>query len=210
MKVDYKRAVKKQQKTNSKLVQSPSPTEKMREKIKREASRIQVSERALTNLYKKFPTVRKMLAAKANRQSIHENTFWVALKTHLGTENVEKLPAGGKKAIYLEKGKVVDVATKSPWNVSKSLDFKIELGGQTFLICHKYTAQEGGAQDNQYADVQSLLLQARGCQKAHVIAVCDGAYYNNERMKNLKKHFTTKKVHVCNSETLEDLITSLC
>ena len=97
MKVDYKRAVKKQQKANAKTVQSPSPTVKIREKIKREAERIGSSERALTNLYKQYPTIRKMLAPKANRQSIHENTFWIALQTHLGKENVEKLENTSRK-----------------------------------------------------------------------------------------------------------------
>ena len=210
MKVNYKRAMKKQQKTNLELVRSSSPTVKMREKLKREANRMQVSERAIFNLFRTSPTFRKIMASKANRQSVHEQTFWVALKATLGTEHVTKLPVAGKNAVYLEKGKMVAAEDKSPWNLSKSLDFKVEIAGNTFLICHKYTRQEGGSQDNQYADVQALLLQARGCQKAHVIAVCDGEYYNQDRMKNLKKHFTTKKVHVCKSEDLEDLIVNLC
>lgn len=209
MQVDYAKAQKAQQKQNNRLVRNPIPNEEMRGKICRKASRIKVKEEELLELYGKSLAFRKMFAEKANRQSIHEKTFFEALNKEWEGEEVEKLPAHGKNAIYLEGGKLVSLEEKSPWNVSKSLDFRLEVAGQTFLICHKFTNQSGGAQDNQFADVQSLLLQSRGCRKAHVIAVCDGAYYNEERMAHLNNHFTTKKVHVCSSDGLTALIENL-
>lgn len=209
MRVNYAKAVKAQQKQNLKLVTGASPDQRMRAKIKREAKRIQASERAILHLYQKSPTFRKYLAPKASRQSVHETAFFEALVRTFGKDSVVKLPSSGKNALYLEKGKVVSQSKKSPWNLSKSVDFMVEVEGTKFYICHKYTKQEGGSQDNQYADIQSVMLQGRGCQKGHVIAVCDGEYYTPERMAHLNKHFTTKRVHVCTSEVLDTLIASL-
>ncbi len=61
----------------------------------------------------------------------------------------------------------------------KSIDFEWEVGAFKFFASHKYTKDGGGAQDNQYEDIQNFLRHTRDCNLKNTIflAICDGEYY---------------------------------
>ena len=88
----------------------------------------------------------------------------------------EKLPALGKNCIrFDEEGNIV---SKKDVGVSKSADFLVE----GIYFTQKYTGENsGGAQDNQYEDVVTFLIN--GSKQHKVGAIVDGFYWDNLKNK---------------------------
>ena len=90
------------------------------------------------------------------------------------------MPAGGNNAIYLTNGKILKGGLlKNQSKDIKSIDFVWNCGNLTFYASHKYKEISGGAQDNQYKDIQDFLNHARDCNEKNTmfLAICDGDYY---------------------------------
>ena len=67
---------------------------------------------------------------------------------------------------------------------SKSIDFGWIYGERQFYASHKYTNESGGAQDNQYKDVQQFIRNANEVGGQSVfIAIVDGQYYETKDVK---------------------------
>ena len=79
----------------------------------------------------------------------------------------------------------------------KSIDFEWNTKEFKIYASHKYTEMNGGAQDNQYKDIQDFLHHARDCNQKNVLflAICDGDYYlqkdsktnDNTKIERLKR-----------------------
>lgn len=107
------------------------------------------------------------------KQNISEKLAEEVLKT-------KKLPASGKNCIrFNDLGDIVHSSTGN----SKSADFKIG----DYYATQKYTDGTGGAQDNQRNDVIDFLK--RGSQKHKVMAIVDGAFWENGQKAMLKELF---------------------
>ena len=77
----------------------------------------------------------------------------------------------------------------------KSLDFRWISNGYTVYATHKYTRKEGGAQDNQYESVQTLLYAFQNVKAEDLkeedlnvilLAIVDGPYYTKEKFEELR------------------------
>ena len=91
-----------------------------------------------------------------------------------------KLPIGGRKCVRFDgDGNIV---WNKDNNVSKSADFYIN----GVYYTQKYTNEQGGSQDNQFADVEQFLRY--GSKKYKVGAILDGNYWKTNR-KILEKEF---------------------
>lgn len=85
---------------------------------------------------------------------------------------VEKLPALGKNCIRFDsEGNII---SRKEVGASKSADFLVE----GIYFTQKYTGENtGGAQDNQYEDVITFLMN--GSKRQKVGAIVDGAYWED-------------------------------
>lgn len=93
---------------------------------------------------------------------------------------VPKLPANGANSIrFTPDGKLTGVKSIG---VSKSADFLFN----GIYFTQKYTAESGGAQDNQYNDVVDFLV--KGSINYKVGAIVDGEYWDKKR-DALREHF---------------------
>lgn len=111
-----------------------------------------------------------------SKQNISENLASQVLK-------LTKLPSGGKNCIrFNDDG---DICSSSSGN-TKSADFKYN----EYYATQKYTDGRGGAQDNQKNDVIDFLK--RGSKKHKVMAIVDGAFWEDEREK-LKTMFANNE-----------------
>lgn len=133
-------------------------------------------------------------AKDPGRQSIHETIAakhieeLPVVKEH---GSFKKLPAGGRNAKYVTLAGV----RHENQDDTKSIDFEIKIGDETIYATCKYTKGEGGAQDNQYADVKQYVniatqMLSRGANEDNerFIAIVDGAYYENHgRKKELRR-----------------------
>ena len=117
-------------------------------------------------------------AKKPSRQNVYEAAFLDFLHDKYPFHTVRSLPSKGPLAIYPEQGAIVRSPEKSQENRAKSFDFLIEGDGRVIHVAHKFTNEEGGAQDNQYNDLIETGKQCRGLRGcAGVLLVPDGPYY---------------------------------
>lgn len=118
------------------------------------------------------------------RQSSHQTIFaqWLARLPEGLVSHPQALPSRGPHSLHVFGGKIFAFETSSdrPEGANgKSIDFVWKTHGLEIYATHKFTGDEGGAQDNQYHDVQRFLLEARPNTQPHqrFVAICDGPYY---------------------------------
>ena len=87
----------------------------------------------------------------------------------------------------------------------KSIDFIWETNGRKIYATQKYTNEAGGAQDNQYNDILTFLINTVKNDTNFFIAIVDGNYYTEAKLKELKK-FEKENVKVCNSSELNEVL----
>ena len=106
-------------------------------------------------------------------------------------QSFQSLPAHGKNAKYMDQNGNI-VTGKKPQNRSKSLDFMWTVG-DTHINCfaaHKFTREEGGAQNHQRDELIRLLQMFRGSNNKRIalFAICDGPYYNEQNLSLLREN----------------------
>ena len=152
-----------------------------------------------------------------SRQNIPEKIFKEYVEANKIVSSIEKLPAGGKDALYLIDGKIrsrKDGLTDA--NISaagvKSLDFKIiTKKGKTGYIAAKHTRADGGSQDNQYNDILTTLKHYVPNDDFLLIANVDGEYYTKHRNKHgksyidfMKETYNHKNVYITTYKTFKE------
>lgn len=137
-----------------------------------------------------------MFAMDASKQNMSEESQ----KKYLSNRgiHVEKLTAGGKKAIRLMNGELITGNDRGS-KATKSMDFIYN----DELIFAKVTFGAGGGQDNQYRDVLDFLKEANKYDNKYgnrkFTALVDGDYYTEEKLKSLNQ-FKTKNIRITNSD----------
>lgn len=147
-----------------------------------------------------------------SKQSIHQKVAAQHIKTQIPlVEEFTTPPAGGASALYALRGLVVPGATlhAATSDHGKSIDFQWSYSREGKVLqvyaTHKHTKEEGGSQDNQFADVKRFLREAMACRDPNKIffAICDGDYYllpfdgRKSRLETLKEDFPGKRNCSC-------------
>ncbi|MHA1344043.1 MAG: hypothetical protein ACTSQG_08660 [Promethearchaeota archaeon] len=130
------------------------------------------------------------LAKDPKRQNIYELIFLEFLRSK--GRNINKLPSGGNNALFLTAESIIKGKPKSAdIESTKSLDFCEKIGDKKYYYYHKFTKDEGGAQDNQYIDLQTFVRIAKkycmnNNDNNYFVAVPDDPFYNDERKRYLE------------------------
>lgn len=180
MKIDYKKEYKVQLKQNLSEVIKNLDNKDFSIKIKNWAEKFEYSFDKIKEKIISDEIFRCVFVKDPAKQSLHQKLAAKYIKSLALVRDFKSLPSGGKNAIYLTNGKIfrgLDLKEKS--KDTKSVDFIWKCGEKIFYACHKYTEISGGAQDNQYKDVQEFLKNTRDCNEKDIIfvAICDGEYY---------------------------------
>ena len=146
---------------------------------------------------------RTVLLPTVEKQGYHEKALIKYAQSNKvpSLVEVESLNNRGAGALWIEDGKVVD--SNAYTKKVKSIDFKgiVKAGNKSvdvYGIC-KYTAGDGGAQDNQAADVRYSLQEVDTDSDFLVIATLDGSYWDKKialdgrrvsRRAALREHFS--------------------
>lgn len=146
------------------------------------------------------------------KQSIHQKVAADHIKNRLPlVEDFATPPAGGASALYVVRGfvmpgKDLHAATNDH---GKSIDFRWTHTHEDkcfrVYATHKHTKEEGGSQDNQFADVQRFMREAQACRDPNVLflAICDGDYYlrpydgRPSRLVTLNQDFPGRRCTAC-------------
>lgn len=149
--------------------------------------------------------VLSVLMADPKRQNIYEQVLYNFMSNFV---NIEKLPSGGPSALFIFQDSITNNTENNhiPKEI-KSIDFIIHTETSTLFIVHKYTNENGGAQDNQFNDVITQLknIGEHTCNK--IIFCLDGRYYNPQKINYLQS--INPNVKITNIENIRELINSL-
>jgi autotransporter adhesin len=178
--MNYKDKYKSQIQENLKNVINELETKDMKLKISNWANKFGYSFNEIKEKIINDEIFRCVFAKDPAKQNLYQNLASKYISSLDIVENFKVLPAGGKDAIYLTNGKILkgDLLKNQSKDI-KSIDFIWNSKGFTFYASHKYTEMNGGAQDNQYKDIQDFLNHSRDCNEKSTIflAICDGDYY---------------------------------
>jgi hypothetical protein len=123
------------------------------------------------------------------KQSIHENSQiqWIKMNKY---EDIEKLPSN-LHGVYLEKSELKKrTTTNRVKNGTKTFDAYIP--SRKIYVVLKYSTTEGGAQDNQYRDVENFITQINGYFQENKNSdytfefYLDGKYYTRNKLEHLE------------------------
>ncbi|MCY3915871.1 MAG: hypothetical protein OXG49_07645 [Chloroflexi bacterium] len=152
------------------------------------------------------------LALEPRRQNIHEKHAAEFIKKMDHVSDFQKLPAIGINALYLNSdGQFVTRgqlggATKP----SKSLDFRWTTNNIACFAAQKYTKEGGGNQDSQFNELEMLLMNflQRTNNGMALFALVDGAYYNEDRLKQLDALVRERRPrsYVTSVNSLQDIL----
>lgn len=154
------------------------------------------------------------------KQSIHQKIAATHIKNKVPyVEDFDTPPSGGANAKYVVRGLVVEGSTlhAATNDHGKSIDFawSYSQNGKVLraFATHKYTRDEGGAQDNQFSDVKRFLREAQACRDPNTLflAICDGSYYQRahdgrpSRLQALAEDFPGQRNAVCSLADLPNI-----
>ena len=157
---------------------------KQLKKIENQAERYGHSiEEVLDSVLHNEVAYRAIVGKSPERMDYYEDTLVEFLKSLKCVKTAVKLPKSGPNAKYIVNGKILTGGGRR--NDVKSLDLEISFtNGEVLFAVHKYTMEDGGAQDNQYREAKETLKQihdSRGKVSVNLAAILDGDYYVKER-----------------------------
>lgn len=152
---------------------------------------------------------RAIVGKSPKRMDYFENTLITFLNSLDPVKIAKKLPKSGHKAKYVVNGKIYVGGGRR--NDVKSLDIEVTFKNNIVIyLVHKYTMEDGGAQDNQFREAKETLRQVYNeAGKVGLIlgAVLDGDYYTKKRLKGMTKLEQAQRENpdtiVCNYQTFE-------
>lgn len=160
--------------------------------------------------YQNSEIFRANFSKDPGKQSAHQK---IAIEYIQNFELINKektllLPSGGKNALYLISGQIIQGCNLTTNKKPKSIDFLIELiNGQKIYCTHKYTKESGGSQDNQLNDVLSFLENSRNLHSKNifVIAILDGDYYKH-KINKINSKYQSKNCYSTNINNLLNVL----
>lgn len=143
------------------------------------------------------------------KQGIHENIAADYLRPLPGVSDFEVLPKSGAGAMHISADGEFCVGKSTSARDSKTLDFRWTTSGVQCWASHKYTKEQGGAQDHQFNDQKRFVENFRNHKGERVafFAICDGAYYTAKKMSELRQ--IARDTPLCFAVHLEDVAEKL-
>jgi len=212
--IDWEKEVKKQNKENLLECEKKLDSKEYRTKIEKWCQKYDFDFNEVFKKAKNDHLFRAWFTKDAKKQNIYE----IVLAKHINSlgfvSNFQKLNSTGKNALYIDRGNIRKRSEYSGKPPAKSIDFywniKNEKGEITeFYAFHKYIGESGGGQGNQFKEIKNCIEVGRnGSQKANrrVIFICDGDYFNDEEIKELKNLKGSWNFIVLRSEELEKFL----
>ncbi len=218
--MNYQQEYRKWIKANVSKVLSQIDDKNMKIKIENWANKFGYSFDTIKKKISKDEIFRCIFAKDPAKQNIYENLASKYISSLDDVQLFQKLPSAGDNALYLTSGKLLTGSElKNQAKDTKSIDFCWVTNNTTIYALHKYTKDEGGAQDNKYADIQEFLKNSRDNSLKDVIfvAICDGEYYqrrdsktgDNNRILRLKRLTDNKTAFVLTTDTLCDFLKTI-
>lgn len=151
-------------------------------KIRKFAKKHGFGEKGVAQELKTNKYFRATFSKDPGKQKIHENIAAKFIKKINGVSNFKQLPTGATLLLgggLISKKEVVKLGARGK---AKTIDFEWRVGNNHIVASHKYTKEGGGAQDNQYKDLQDFINEANrsNLKNTYFLAIADGEYYKTK------------------------------
>ncbi|RHZ36118.1 hypothetical protein [endosymbiont GvMRE of Glomus versiforme] len=209
--IDWEKALQEQVKKNLLECEKKLDNKEYRTKIEKWCRKFGFDFATIFAKAKGYQYFRAFFAKDPKKQNIYEKILTEHITSFPFVSNFQKLSSGGKNALYIDRG-VLRKGSEYPHNKpAKSVDFswtiKNDKGEVINLYAfHKYIEESGGAQDNQFKEIKHCIEVGRnGSQEVNrrVIFICDGAYFTDKKVKELKNLISNWNCVVLSSKDLE-------
>lgn len=213
----YSESIKEQRKRNMQQVKPllESGDKALLSKIKKAAERYDIKPQDIyDDILTERPTALALFSKDPLRQKIHENIAADYIKNIDGVADFKNL---SNRELHVCKGTVINNADLKVYPSAKTIDFHFKYNGYNVYVSHKHTTESGGAQDNQYKDLQGFIRECRDSTtlKQVFIAIADGDYYRKQngrvgltRIDNLRNK-CTRSVRACTIYELNSVLRDL-
>ncbi|WP_284928804.1 hypothetical protein [Candidatus Phytoplasma sp. AldY-WA1] len=205
-KIDYKTKYREQLKQN--LENFNIKDKKTLKKIKKFCEKFNFIQEEVETSIKHNNFLKAWFILEPLKQNFYEKVFGEFLKNDInGIFEVYK-----PKNIFIKKQEIVQKKEINQYISSKgkSIDFSFKYKDLEiiFYVFHKYTKESGGSQDNQKNDVKISIEESKtDTQKYNknimVLFICDGDYYDKNKIQELKKVTTQQNLKVLSSNELQ-------
>lgn len=157
---------------------------------------------------KNNPMFAAWFAVSPSRQNIYEVIAAKHIEKLLNVRDFRKLGTGELSVLQGSVRSRKDLVKDGGRTNAKTIDFEWKTGDKTIYVSHKYTRDEGGAQDNQYHDLQQFIREARDSTRedAVFIAIADGPYYEGRRITDLKNLANGRNTFAITIDELDKLL----
>lgn len=212
--IDWEKEVKAQNKENLLECEKNLNSKEYRTKIEKWCRKFGFDFDTIFTKAKSDQYFRACFAKDPKKQNIYEKILAEHISSLSFVSNFQKLSSGGKNALYIDRG-VLRKGREYPHNKpAKSVDFSWTIKnnkGETiqFYAFHKYIEESGGAQDNQFKEIKHCIEIGRnGSQETsrRVIFICDGDYFTDKKIKELRNLKGSRNFIILRSEELEKYI----
>lgn len=205
MKYDYEVIKKKLYKERLGETKGATKQKWLKEKVGKFAEKFGFKEKDVISEIESDEIVAANFIKDPAKQNFYQNQALEFLKFMGIVEKAELLSSSGKNAWYVKDG--VLGHKRDAAKTIKSIDFRIKLKtGEIIWASHKYTKEDGGAQDNQKNDLMIFVKNARKYTGEDIMMViADGDYYNAGRVADFKRE-ARGKVVICNMENFEKVV----
>lgn len=162
---------------------------------------------------------RAFFAKDPGKQKIHENIAAAFITRIPLIENFEQLAHDGLVVIQGAVRPRKEVRAEGATARAKTIDFAWDTCGKKVYASHKYTKHSGGAQDNQYRDLQEFIREANESNRrdAYFLAIADGDYYSGTdtnshttKLQHLKDLANRRNVFALSIDELEEWVKEIC
>lgn len=213
MQLDYEQKIREKRIENLNLIKSQKPTPETLNKISKYSDKFGFEYRKVLELFKTNEIFRATFSKDPSKQSFHQSLAIDFIKTlkYVDDKNTLLLPAGGKNALYIISGQLIEGKNITTNKKPKSIDFLIKLNNNKVIYCtHKYTKEAGGAQDNQLNDVILFMENSKNLISNNVfcLAILDGDYYS-KKIQDINLKYSTKNCKALNINELQKYIDEL-
>ena len=215
--INWDKEIKEQIKENLRECEKNLESKEYHAKIKEWCNKFGFDFDLVFDKAKNDPYFRAFFAKDPKKQKIYEKIIAKHINSLSFVSKFQTLSSAGKKALYIDRG-VIRKGNEYPHNKpAKSVDFcwtiKNEKGEIiNFYAFHKYIEESGGAQDNQFKEIKNCIEVGRnGSQEVNrrVIFICDGAYFTEQNIRELKNLKGSWNFIILKGEELEKFLSKI-
>ena len=218
---DYEKEFVKAIRANLKLVLDALDSKEsgLAKRINTFASRFDFAVSEVEKKIRKDEMFRAFFAKDPGKQKIHENIAARFIERISGVKSFKQLSHDSLVVLGGMISSREEALRRGAASTPKTIDFSWEYKGKTIYASHKFTKESGGAQDNQYKDLQGFIREANesGLKNTFFLAIADGAYYrlnhrgsDKTKLEHLKGIANRRNVFALSSDDLETWLKKNC